>query len=146
MDYILNLENYNILYSINFPSKVTDYDYDPSRPNRRFISTLMHELHFYDKFTGIEIALLKFSSEICYKIRYGLIRMVEQNNEDYSRPLVLTIKDIYSNNMTIPSILSLFKTNNNSIQVSILNNIDNNTLSFMDYEVFKIIKLLENEI
>ncbi len=143
--YILNLINYNILYNINLPTKITDYDYDPNRPTRRFISTLLHELHFYDKFNGVEIANLKFSSETCYKIKYGLSRMAEQIDSNYSRPLVLAIKDVYSNDMNTPSILSLFK-HDNSIQLSILNNIDNRVLSFMDYEIFKIIKLLENEI
>ena len=144
--YLLNLINYNILYIINLPTKVTDFDYDPSRPERRFISTLLHELHFYDKFTGIEVCVLKFSSEICYKIKYGLSKMISQESENLSRPLVLTIKDIYVNNMSTPSILSLFKMPNDLIQISILNNINNSTISFMNYEISKLIKLLENEI
>lgn len=144
--YVLNLINYDILYIIDLPTKVTDYDYDINKPDRRFISTLLHELRFYDKFNKVEIANLKFSSDVCYNIRYSLSKITEQINDSISRPLVLTVKDVYLNHMYTPSILSLFKNKDGSIQLSLLNNINNATLSFMDYEILKIIKLLKQEI
>ena len=97
--YTLNLINYDILYIINLPTKVTDYDYDINRPDRRFISTLLHELQVYDKFNKVEIANLKFSSDVCYNIRYSLSKITEQINDSISKPLILTVKDIYLNHI-----------------------------------------------
>ncbi len=144
--YKLELINYIVYYTLAIPTKISDYDYDPTNINRRFISTLLHELSFYDRITNAKIVELKFSTDICNKIRSGFIRMItDPMNEESVRPLILTIKDIYSNDMLTPSIISLFKSPD-KIQLSILNNIDNNILIFQDIEVNELIKLLSIEI
>ena len=60
--------------------------------------------------------------------------------------LILTIKDIYANNMMTPSIISLFKLPNNLIQISVLNNINNSVITFTEFEINQLIKLLSYEI
>ena len=135
-----------IYYTISLPTKISDYDYDPNNINRRFITTLLHDLIFCDRITNTKIVELKFSTDICDRLKYGLIKMVNKPvDEESSRPLILTIKDIYSNDMFTPSIVSLYKLPN-KIQLSVLNNIDNNILIFHDMEVLELIKLLNVEI
>lgn len=144
--YKLELLNYLIYYTISLPTKISDYDYDPNNINRRFITTLLHDLIFCDRITNTKIVELKFSTDICDRLKYGLIKMVDNPiDEESSRPLILTVKDIYSNDMFTPSIVSLYKLPN-KIQLSVLNNIDNNILIFHDMEVLELIKLLNVEI
>ena len=144
-NYILRLINYNLLYKIDLPTKISDYDYDTDNSSRRFISTLLHELHFYDKIVNIEILKLNFSTDTCYNLKYCLTKLIN-NNLKSNKPLLLTIKDIYLDNMYTPSILSIFKLPNNHIQISILNNKDKKVLVFNEYEIKKIINLLSIEI
>lgn len=144
--YKLKLINYNLIYNINMPTKITDYDYDDTIPERRFITTLLHNLSFYDNITGVKVLNLKFSTDTCYKLKYGLLQILQNEKQTNNKILLLTIKNIYSNDMMIPSIISLFKLPNNFIQISVLNNIDNNVITFSEYEVHKLIKLLSYEI
>ena len=143
-NYTLNLLNYNLLYEINLPSKITDYDYDTNNSSRRFISTLLHKLSFYDKITNIKILDLNFSTETCYNLKHGLIKLIDDNSKS-PKPFLLTIRDIYLDEMYIPSVLSMFKLPNNYIQISILNNINQKILIFNNYEIKELINLLNIE-
>lgn len=144
--YKLKLINYNLIYNIDMPTKITDYDYDDAIPERRFITTLLHNLSFYDNITGVKVLNLKFSTDTCYKLKYGLLQLLQNEKQTNNKILLLTLKNVYSNDMMTPSIISLFKLPNNFIQISVLNNIDNNVITFSEYEVHKLIKLLSYEI
>lgn len=65
-------QNYRISHSIEEPSEMSDYDYDPSRPLRRFISTYIHKVEFFDVVTDQRIISLSFSSETCAQFIVGL--------------------------------------------------------------------------
>lgn len=142
--YCLKLINYDLIYSLNYPTKITDFDYDPSNPNRRFVSTLLHSLSIYDKFNDIELLNIKFSTDTCYKIKYGLTKIIDDNI--INKPIFLTISDVYINDMNTPSVMALSKLNEEAIKISILNNINNNHIAFYNMEIPKIIKMLEYEI
>lgn len=144
--YKLKLMNYDLIYNIDIPTKISDYDYDDAIPERRFISTLLHSLSFYDNIIGIEVLNLKFSTDTCYKLKYGLLQILQNEKQTNNRLLILTIKDIYANNMMTPSIISLFKLPNNLIQISVLNNINNSVITFTEFEINQLIKLLSYEI
>ena len=144
--YKLKLMNYDLIYNIDIPTKISDYDYDDAIPERRFISTLLHSLSFYDNIIGIEVLNLKFSTDTCYKLKYGLLQFLQNEKQTNNRLLILTIKDIYANNMMTPSIISLFKLPNNLIQISVLNNINNSVITFTEFEINQLIKLLSYEI
>jgi len=69
---------YDVFHAVLEPSQMSDYDYDPNRPDRRFYSTYMHSLHFNDGVTDAEILGVEFTSEVwanilstIYRIAYG---------------------------------------------------------------------------
>ena len=68
---------YRIVHLIKIPSRILDYDYDDTNLNRRFISTYIHSLEFYDAMTGTKLYEFSFPSDACaemiaslYKLQY----------------------------------------------------------------------------
>lgn len=139
--YELELSNYNIKYYIDLPSKASDYDYDDGK---RFISTFMHKLIFCDKITNFKNITMRFSTEVCCKIAYGLEMLVSNNMK--KRPLLITIKDIFVNDKMFPSIITLCRFENGNIQISILDLDDKEYVLLNNDDIEKIINLLKNDI
>lgn len=69
----LRLGPFNVDHYITAPSKSSDYDYDPSRPYRRFISTFLHHLEFRDIVVGNVLQEVMFSTEVALNIA-GVIK------------------------------------------------------------------------
>lgn len=142
--YCLRLNNYQLIYTLEYPTKISDFDYDLDNPQRRFISTLLHTLFIYDKISNIELLNIKFSTDTCYQIIYALKTIIDNNRKN--KLLLLSVKNVYINDMMIPSILAISKLNDNIIKISALNNISDYHLNFNIIEIQKIIELLKYEI
>lgn len=140
-------QNYRISHSIEEPSKMTDYDYDPSDPSRRFVSTYLHILEFFDIITNQKLISLKFSSETCAQIIVGLYGICFRNDSyrdaypinpdphmssvldeavslkkfiSHGNMVLTTISSIYIDNSIRSGAIILSK-NQSDIQLSIIN-------------------------
>ena len=141
MIYRLELSNYNMEYFINYPSKAFDYDYDEER---RFVSTYIQGLIFYDKITNFKNIVIKFSPDVCYKFIYGLNQMISNGEKT---PLLLTLKDVFINDRMFPSIITFYRFDNGNIQISILDQRNDKEYILLNIDdIEKIIKLLQIEI
>ena len=80
--HMIRISDYNINHKILEPTEVSDYDYDPDNPNRRFLCTYIHKLEIQDRFTDEEIISINFSSEVCAEIvshLYGILYSADPN-------------------------------------------------------------------
>lgn len=86
-----DLQYYTLKHEIELPSKMSDYDYDLARPNRRFLSTFLHKVIFCDKITGIEYLNMNFASEACACIIAGLKNSINliKKIQEYTVPEIM---------------------------------------------------------
>ena len=140
-------QNYRITHSVAEPSKMSDYDYDPDKPYRRFVSTYLHTLKISDRITDQELISLKFSSETCAQIIIGLYGVyfkkysyndaypispdpnmssfLEEASSigrimNYGNITLTTINSVYINDSIRPGSLVISK-NPNDVQFSVIN-------------------------
>ena len=67
-------------HKVYLSSKISDYDYDPEHPERRFISTYIHMITILDLLGG-EVITVKMESESMYKLITSLIFKSKYNQE-----------------------------------------------------------------
>lgn len=121
------LSEFEINHTILEPSRSSDYDYDPYNPERRFYSTLFHKLDFIDPIIQNTIISIYFPTEVAMCIIEAINRLsdnlvLDNNNPDIpSRPVILTIRGIYTNNNLIPSITTICRIND-MIRFTIITN------------------------
>lgn len=109
----LVLTNYKMRYTLKEPSRTSDYDYDPDAPNRRFISTYVHELEILDKITDNQLIKINFASDTCGLLLSALYRLNYTNSQDGVR----TLRNIYLDGITAPpALLSIVKHDDGAIQ------------------------------
>ena len=109
-------------HKVYLSSKISDYDYDPEHPDRRFISTYIHEISVLD-LLGTEVITVKIDSESMYKLITSLIFKSKYNQEGnvvriacydntYNYPCLLTVegKDDKTNIVIEPFTLLGFNT------------------------------------
>lgn len=110
-----HLSNYLVRHSIVLPSKFSDYDYDDTNPDRRFLSEIFHKLDFSDPIIGIQQCSILFTSDTSYKLRDALQSMNDNlgiDNNDVTRQssILVTINDVYVNSfINKPSYMSLVR-------------------------------------
>ena len=97
-----HLSNYLVRHSIVLPSKFSDYDYDDTNPDRRFLSEIFHKLDFSDPIIGIQQCSILFTSDTSSKLCDALYHMNDNlglDNNDATRkaPILVTINDVYVN-------------------------------------------------
>ena len=68
----ITLSNIELEIETRYPTKGSDYDYDPSRPERRFYYTIFYDIKFIDKILGITNFELVATSEALDDILRGI--------------------------------------------------------------------------
>ena len=110
-----HLSNYLVRHSIVLPSKFSDYDYDDTNPDRRFLSEIFHKLDFIDSIIGIQLCSILFTSDTSYKLRDALQNMndnlgIDNNDATRQSSILVTINDVYVNSfINKPSYMSLVR-------------------------------------
>ena len=110
-----HLSNYSVRHSIVLPSKFSDYDYDDTNPDRRFLSEIFHKLDFIDSIIGIQLCSILFTSDTSYKLRDALQNMndnlgIDNNDATRQSSILVTINDVYVNSfINKPSYMSLVR-------------------------------------
>jgi len=153
----IELSQYIVEHSISEPSKMSDYDYDPTRPERRFVTTYIHHLSFADKITGVPVLALSFPSETCANIIASLYGMLLSKNAQgvvpaydmqraapytLANPIVLSIRNIFIEGKSIPS-TGVITNINDHIRFTVASNGNTLCVSFTYDEADMLIKLLE---
>ena len=111
------LKDFEINHSILEPSRSSDYDYDPSHPERRFYSTFFHKAEFRDPVIQNVVTTLYFPTEVAMCIIESINRLsdnlgLDNNNPDIpSRSIILTVRGIYVNNNMMPSLMVMGRIN-----------------------------------
>ena len=88
-------------HKVYLSSKISDYDYDPAHPDRRFISTYIHMITILDLLGG-EVITVKIESESMYKLITSLIFKSKYNNEGN-----IVSVGCYDNTYNYPYLLSV---------------------------------------
>lgn len=83
---------YDVFHTVLEPSRMSDYDYDPDSPDRRFYSTYMHSLHFNDSITESAILGVEFTSDVWAEILSNIYRITF--GVDGSFPVLSTINNV----------------------------------------------------
>lgn len=141
---VLYLEKYFIEHDLRYPSKVSDYDYDPNNLNRRFVTTYIHYLIFKDTITNIEILSLKFTSEICARIISVLYQLSFDIEDTSNSTTVISINDIFIDGKNLPSTIIVSKVGNN-VNISLAKSHETISISLNAIEVQEFISLLERD-
>lgn len=137
--------NLIIRHILSETSKICDYDYDPMRPNRRFIGTFTHKLKFLDSITEENKMTLRFSSETCADMLTTIYKFL------YTNPSVVSsVKDVYIDNNLYPITITFSKVLNNKsgekiIQISYLNKGVYSSVILNDQELESIIEMMESD-
>lgn len=106
---------YRINHSINTPSPISDYDYDPSREGRRFYSTYSHKLAIFDRYTDMELVSINFSSFTCAEILSSLYKMYATHAWVH-----ITVQGEYLSNNPNTPVSMTFTTSNDGINDMII--------------------------
>ena len=136
---------YRIEYNIIEPSKFSDYDYDPYHPNRRFISTYIHQLVILDNIMNTELLRLHFSSETCASIIAALYAIL---NSGLRTTSVRNVYAEYEDNPICPVSFSISRDNNGFFHLNFKTRSENSTevsFQFTEEEMKQLISLMETE-
>lgn len=95
-------------HKVYLSSKISDYDYDPEHPDRRFISTYIHEISVLDLLGG-EVITVKIESESMYDLITSLIFKSKYNKEGN-----IVQVGCYDNTYNYPCLLIVEGENNNT--------------------------------
>lgn len=81
IDQVINkIGEWTFDHKVYLSSKISDYDYDPEHPERRFISTYVHMITILDLLGG-EVVTVKMESESMYKLITSLIFKSKYNQD-----------------------------------------------------------------
>lgn len=108
---------YRIIHSIKIPSRMSDYDYDDTNLSRRFISTYIHKLEFYDVMTGTKLYEFGFPSDACAEMIASLYKL--QYDSDYTPDdFGITIPPTPSMNLSL--LIMFYLVSNTSIPTMVM--------------------------
>lgn len=111
----------NVIHNISMPSKISDYDYDPTNIDRRFISTYLHTLTFLDAITGIELISFSFDSLLCADMISDLYELSHKDIPVAS----LSISNIhFSSRITSDGRIVFTKIQNQPLRMGIFDSVD----------------------
>lgn len=102
----ITLSNIELEIETRYPTKGSDYDYDPSRPERRFYYTIFYDIKFIDKILGMTNFELVATSEALDDILFGI-----RSTCDGTSAFVSVNDGLYTKSPTKPVIaaIGLFK-------------------------------------
>ena len=137
---------YRIEYNIIEPSKFSDYDYDPYHPNRRFISTYIHQLIILDNIMNTELLRLHFSSETCASIIAALYAILNSGLRTTS------VRNVYAEDMSgdivRPVSFTISRDNNGFFHLNFKTKSEDPievSFQFTEEEMKQLISLMETE-
>lgn len=147
-EFFIKTSRYRVIHRVKEPSRVTDYDYDWRESDKRFITTYLHTLEFYDVLTNAKIYELNFSSETCAEILLTIYKVLAEAPDlaNYHKTIIVptTVPDnIYLHvtfNLKFKSILDMRITNSCTCMIE-----NTNLFFYGEREIQAFIDLLETE-
>ena len=131
---------YRIDYIVEEPSKFSDYDYDPFRPERRYISTYIHKLVIYDNILNQKLLTVHFSSETCAE----LLRVLYACTTGFIR--VATIHNVYTDiegDIPMPATFTITEDNFGLFHINITCKELEFHFQFVEDQLEQVIKVIE---
>ena len=133
-----SLGNYNVTHNLGVPSRLSDYDYDPSHPARRFLSTYIHEVTFSDPITGADLSSVVFGSLTCAELISGLYEITYSPSP---MAKAITIEDVFPYKESSSTGIIILTRSNGITKLSICDFVTP-TVTFDIYRIDELIELL----